>query len=260
MCFHGLTLSPCYLSLSSFSLAEVLGSRLMWLEPVLWSVFIAVALCFPVFPVTIIVYTVWMLDVCIPFLLDSYGELTLATSHVYAVHPGFSRVPASSSSHPFLSSRQAALLPSPVLTLRVGAGLGGLDVWRGCGCCSSLKAFSVSVLGTFLVSILANTSCLVCLGLGMFCLHLWVYTFTVVGVLVAFYLPFVWWFVFHWWFPLSDVLTVYPCGSAFLVTWCLGYFAGLVVGALDIFWLDWTLCSFEVLPSRWCHLLTDLDG
>ena len=81
----------------------------------------------PVFPVTIIVYTVWMLDVFIPFLLDSYGELTLATSHVYAVHPGFGRVPASSS-HPFLSSRQAALIPSPVLTLRVGAGLGGLDV------------------------------------------------------------------------------------------------------------------------------------
>ena len=42
---------------------------------------------------------------------------------------------------------------------------------------------------------------------------------------------------FAWWFYLSRDLV--PC-----------YFGGLVVGALDIFWLDWTLCSFEVLPSR----------
>ena len=106
-----------------------------------------------------------------------------------------------------------------------------------------------------------NTSCLVCLGFGMFCLRHGVYIFyglRDVGGILTFHS--FWWLsvvcdnplsviltFFAWWFYLSRDLV--PC-----------YFGGLVVGALDIFWLDWTLCSFEVLPSRWCHLLTDLDG
>ena len=88
-------------------------------------------------------------------------------------------------------------------------------------------------------------------GFGMFCLRHGVYLFyglrDVGGILT-----------FHsfWWLsvvcdnPLSVILTFLPGGSAFLVTWCLDYFGGFVVGALDIFWLDWTLCSLEVLPSR----------
>ena len=56
------------------------------------------------------------------------GELTLVTWRVYAVHPCLGRVPTSFSSLPLPSSWLAALLPSPVLALRVGAGFGGLVV------------------------------------------------------------------------------------------------------------------------------------
>ena len=65
--------------LSSFSLAEVLGSRWMWLGPVLWSVPMAVTLCIPVFPGCRILCILMDVEVGIPFILVSFCILTLAT-------------------------------------------------------------------------------------------------------------------------------------------------------------------------------------
>ena len=78
MCVSVDSHTPPFL-LSSFSLAEVLGSRWMWLGPVLWSVPLAVTLCFPVFSrLSYLVYT-REVEVGIPFLLVSFCILTLAT-------------------------------------------------------------------------------------------------------------------------------------------------------------------------------------
>ena len=69
MCFRGLTFFP--VPFLSFSLAKVLGSRMAWLGPVLWSVFVAVTLCLSVFPIVVVCLSCVDVDVCIPFPLYS---------------------------------------------------------------------------------------------------------------------------------------------------------------------------------------------
>ena len=155
---------------------------------------------------------------------------------------------------PILSSRLGMLHCFLHQFLPFGLALGwGLDVWGDVAVITpgSFSSFCVCVLSFFQVSILTILLVWFAWGLVFYCLRHWVYTFTVYGMLVAFlpsihfggclsfviilcrlFSPF-----FAWWFYLSRDLV--PC-----------YFGGLVVGALDIFWLDWTLCSFEVLPSR----------
>ena len=165
---------------------------------------------------------------------------------------------------PILSSRLGMLHCFLHQFLPFGLALGwGLDVWGDVAVITpgSFSSFCVCVLSFFQVSILTILLVWFAWGLVFYCLRHWVYTFTVSGMLVAF-LP-----SLHFGGCLSFVIILcrlfspfLPGGSAFLVTWCLGYFGGFVVGALDIFWLDWTLCSLEVLPSRWCLVLTDLDG
>ena len=240
--------------LSSFSLAEVLGSRWIWLGHVLWSVPMAVTLCIPVFSrLSYFVYT----PGCGGWHTFYPGFLLyFDTGHIACVRRAslfWSGACFLLFLPPFPLVSQAALLPSPVLALRVGAGL-GFGCLGGCGCYYSRKFFFFLCLCpgfVFQVSILPILLVWFAWGFGMFCLRHGVYLFyglRDVGGILTFHS--FWWLsvvcdnplsviltFFAWWFCLSRDLV--PC-----------YFGGLVVGALDIFWLDWTLCSFEVLPSR----------